>query len=865
MNLNNFTIKSQEAIQQAVQLATINGNQAIENGHILKAILEVDENVTPFLLKKLGINAQVFERTLESIVKSYPKVSGGQPYLSNGANQTVAKANTFLKEFKDEFVSIEHLLLGILASGDSVAGMMKDAGFTEKDLKAAIKELRKGASVTSQSQEDTYNALNKYAINLNQQAQSGKLDPVIGRDEEIRRVLQILSRRSKNNPILVGEPGVGKTAIAEGLAHRIISGDVPENLKSKQIYSLDMGALIAGAKYKGEFEERLKAVIKEVTGSEGDIVLFIDEIHTLVGAGGGGEGAMDAANILKPALARGELRAIGATTLNEFQKYFEKDKALERRFQKVMVDEPSAEDAISIMRGIKEKYETHHRVRIKDEAIIAAVELSQRYISDRFLPDKAIDLMDEAASKLRMQINSMPIELDKVEREIMQLEIEREAMKREGEDKKVTELNKDIAELQDKRASLRAKWQGEKEAIEGVQKIKLEIEDLKIQANNFEKAGDYGKVAEIRYGKIKEAEAKLAEMEAKLSEAKENGSQMVKEEVDSEDIAGVVSAWTGIPVSRMLQSEKEKLLHLEDELHKRVVGQQEAIESISDAVRRSRAGLQDAKRPIGSFIFLGTTGVGKTELAKALAEFLFNNENSMTRIDMSEYQERHAVSRLVGAPPGYVGYEEGGQLTEAVRRKPYSVVLLDEIEKAHPDVFNILLQVLDDGRLTDNKGRTVNFKNTIIIMTSNIGSHLIQENFEKMTEKNKDAVLAKTKNEVYEMLKKSIRPEFLNRIDEVIMFEPLNREDINKIVQIQFNNVVKLLAEQSVKMSATQEAIDWLAQLGYDPQFGARPVKRVMQKQVLNELSKQILSGTIDKEKEIVLDMFDNKFVFRNK
>lgn len=864
MNLNNFTIKSQEAIQQSLQLATINGNQAIENGHILKAILEVDENVTPFLLKKLGINAQVFEKTLESIVKSYPKVSGGQPYLSNGANQTVAKANSFLKEFKDEFVSIEHLLLGILASGDSVAAMMKDAGFNEKDLKAAIKELRKGASVTSQSQEETYNALNKYAINLNQQAQNGKLDPVIGRDEEIRRVLQILSRRSKNNPILVGEPGVGKTAIAEGLAHRIISGDVPENLKSKQIYSLDMGALIAGAKYKGEFEERLKSVIKEVTGSEGDIVLFIDEIHTLVGAGGGGEGAMDAANILKPALARGELRAIGATTLNEFQKYFEKDKALERRFQKVMVDEPSAEDAISIMRGIKEKYETHHKVRIKDEAIIAAVELSQRYISDRFLPDKAIDLMDEAASKLRMQINSMPIELDKVEREIMQLEIEREAMKRENEDKKVTELNKEIAELQDKRAALRAKWQGEKEAIEGVQKIKLEIEDLKVQANNFEKAGDYGKVAEIRYGKIKEAEAKLAEMEAKLSEAKENGSQMVKEEVDSEDIASVVSAWTGIPVSRMLQSEREKLLHLEDELHKRVVGQQEAIESIADAVRRSRAGLQDAKRPIGSFIFLGTTGVGKTELAKALAEFLFNNENSMTRIDMSEYQERHAVSRLVGAPPGYVGYDEGGQLTEAVRRKPYSVVLLDEIEKAHPDVFNILLQVLDDGRLTDNKGRTVNFKNTIIIMTSNIGSHLIQENFEKMTEKNKDTVLAKTKTEVYEMLKKSIRPEFLNRIDEVIMFEPLNRDDINKIVEIQFNNVAKMLAEQGIKMSATPEAIDWLAQLGYDPQFGARPVKRVMQKQVLNELSKQILSGSINKDKEIVLDMFENRFVFRN-
>ncbi|MBP7809689.1 MAG: ATP-dependent chaperone ClpB [Bacteroidia bacterium] len=865
MNLNNFTIKSQEAIQQAITLATMNGNQAIENGHILKAILEVDENVAPFILKKLNIKADVFEKTLDSVLKSYPKVEGGQPFLSTSANQTVAKATSYLKEFKDEFVSIEHLILGILASGDSVSGMMKDMGFNEKDLKAAIKELRKGASVTSQSQEETYNALNKYAINLNAQAQSGKLDPVIGRDEEIRRVLQILSRRTKNNPILVGEPGVGKTAIAEGLAHRIISGDVPENLKSKQIFSLDMGALIAGAKYKGEFEERLKSVIKEVTGSNGDIVLFIDEIHTLVGAGGGGEGAMDAANILKPALARGELRAIGATTLSEFQKYFEKDKALERRFQKVMVDEPSAEDAISILRGIKEKYETHHKVRIKDEAIIAAVELSQRYISDRFLPDKAIDLMDEAASKLRMQINSMPIELDKVEREIMHLEIEREAMKRENEDKKVTALNKEIADLQDKRNSLRAKWQGEKEAIEGVQKIKLEIEDLKLQASNFEKAGDYGKVAEIRYGKVKDAEAKLLEMEAKLSESKASGSQMVKEEVDSEDIAGVISAWTGIPVSRMLQSEKEKLLHLEDELHKRVVGQHEAIESIADAVRRSRAGLQDAKRPIGSFIFLGTTGVGKTELAKALAEFLFNNENAMTRIDMSEYQERHAVSRLVGAPPGYVGYDEGGQLTEAVRRRPYSVVLLDEIEKAHPDVFNILLQVLDDGRLTDNKGRTVNFKNTIIIMTSNIGSHLIQENFDKMTEKNKDSVLAKTKSEVFELLRKTIRPEFLNRIDEVIMFEPLNRENIHKIVEIQFNNVAKLLAEQSIQMSATHEAIDWLAQLGYDPQFGARPVKRVMQKQVLNELSKQILSGTIDKEKEIVLDMFDNKFVFRNK
>jgi ATP-dependent Clp protease ATP-binding subunit ClpB len=865
MNLNNFTIKSQEAIQQALQLATIEGNQAIENGHILKAIMEVDENVTPFILKKLSVNEAVFTKTLESILKSYPKVSGGQPYLSGAANQTIAKATNYLKEFKDEYVSIEHLLLGLLASGDTISGMMKDAGFNEKDLKAAIHELRKGTNVTSQSAEETYNSLNKYAINLNAQAKNGKLDPVIGRDDEIRRVLQILSRRTKNNPILVGEPGVGKTAIAEGLAHRIIGGDVPENLKSKQIYSLDMGALIAGAKYKGEFEERLKAVIKEVTGANGDIILFIDEIHTLVGAGGGGESAMDAANILKPALARGELRAIGATTLNEFQKYFEKDKALERRFQKVMVDEPSSEDAISILRGIKEKYEAHHKVRIKDEAIIAAVELSQRYISDRFLLDKAIDLMDEAASKLRMQINSMPIELDQIERKIMHLEIEREAMKREGEDKKVKELNKELADLQEARTSLRAKWQSEKEAIEGVQKIKLQIEELKTHANNFEKAGDYAKVAEIRYGKIQEAEAKLKEIEKNLSEAKATGLQLVKEEVDSEDIADVVSQWTGIPVSRMLQSEREKLLHLETELHKRVVGQNEAIESISDAVRRSRAGLQDAKRPIGSFIFLGTTGVGKTELAKALADYLFNNENSMVRIDMSEYQERHAVSRLIGAPPGYVGYDEGGQLTEAVRRRPYSVVLLDEIEKAHPDVFNILLQVLDDGRLTDNKGRTVNFKNVIVIMTSNIGSHIIQESFEKITAKNRDEVLAKTKSEVYDMLKKSIRPEFLNRIDEVIMFEPLNREDINKIVEIQFNGIAKMLHEQGITISATPEAIDWLAQLGYDPQFGARPVKRVLQKQVLNELSKQILSGTIDKEKEIVLDMFDKKFVFRNK
>lgn len=864
MNLNNYTIKSQEAIQQAVQLTAANGQQAIEPAHILKGIIEVDENVTPFILKKLNVNTASFSKMVDSVINSYPKVSGGQPHLSGAANKALTKALSFLKEYNDEYVSVEHLLLGLLHAGDSTSNLMKDAGLREKEMKAAIAELRKGERVTSQSQEETYNALNKYAINLNSQASNGKLDPVIGRDEEIRRVLQILSRRTKNNPILVGEPGVGKTAIAEGLAHRIISGDVPENLKSKQVFSLDMGALIAGAKFKGEFEERLKSVVKEVIGSNGEIILFIDEIHTLVGAGGG-DGAMDAANILKPALARGELRAIGATTLNEYQKYFEKDKALERRFQKVLVDEPSAEDAISILRGIKEKYETHHQVRIKDEAIIAAVELSQRYINDRFLPDKAIDLMDEAASKLRMQINSMPIELDEVERRIMQLEIEREAIKRENEHQKVEELNKDIAELQDRRTALRAKWQSEKEMIEGVQKIKVQIEDLKHQATNYEKQGDYEKVAEIRYGKIKEAENRLAEFEDKLSKAKASGSQLLKEEVDSEDIASVISAWTGIPVKSMLQSEKEKLLNLEAELHKRVVGQHEAIESISDAVRRSRSGLQDKKKPIGSFIFLGTTGVGKTELAKALADFLFNNENAMTRIDMSEYQERHAVSRLIGSPPGYVGYEEGGQLTEAVRRKPYSVVLLDEIEKAHPDVFNILLQVLDDGRLTDNKGRTVNFKNTIIIMTSNIGSHLIQENFEKMNEGNKDAVLAKTKTEVYELLKKSIRPEFLNRIDEVIMFEPLTREDVTNIVRIQFEHIRKQLAEQDVTISATEEAIEWLAQLGYDPQFGARPVKRVMQKQVINELSKQILADKINKDSEIVLDMFDNKFVFRNK
>ena len=865
MNFDKFTIKSQEAIQQALTIANMNGQQAIENGHILKAIMENDENVTPFILKKLGINAEVFKKTLDSIVNSYPKVSGGQPYLSNYANQSIAKATSALKDLGDEFISIEHLIVGVLASGDSVSKMMKDLGFTEKDLKAAINELRKGSKVTSQTQEGTYNSLNKYAINLNEQAKKGKLDPVIGRDEEIRRVLQILSRRTKNNPILVGEPGVGKTAIAEGLAHRINNGDVPENLKSKQIYSLDMGALIAGAKYKGEFEERLKSVVKEVIGADGEIVLFIDEIHTLVGAGGGGDSAMDAANILKPALARGELRAIGATTLNEFQKYFEKDKALERRFQKVLVDEPSAEDAISILRGIKEKYETHHKVRIKDEAIIAAVELSQRYISDRFLPDKAIDLVDEAASKLRMQINSMPIELDTIERQIMQLEIEREAMKREDETKKVEELNKELADLNDKRNQLKARWQSEKELIETVQKLKLEIEHYKHEATIAEKNGDYGKVAELRYGKVREAEERLKVMETNLTAAKESGSQLLKEEVDSEDIADVISAWTGIPVTRMLQSEREKLLHLEDELHKRVIGQETAIESISDAVRRSRAGLQDSKKPIGSFIFLGTTGVGKTELAKALAEFLFNQDNAMVRIDMSEYQEKHTVSRLIGAPPGYVGYEEGGQLTEAVRRRPYSVVLLDEIEKAHPDVFNILLQVLDDGRLTDNKGRVANFKNTIIIMTSNIGSHIIQEKLEDYNEFNKEDKIAEAKAGVMDLLKHTIRPEFLNRIDDVMMFTPLSRENVREIVNIQFKSLQHTMAEQGMEISATDEALDWLSQLGYDPQFGARPLKRVMQKRILNELSKEILMGNIKKDSNILIVLNDkNQFEFVN-
>ncbi|MGE0637463.1 MAG: ATP-dependent chaperone ClpB [Bacteroidia bacterium] len=862
MNLNNFTTKSQEAVQQAQQIAMTESHQSIENGHILKGILNVDENVTPFLLKKLNVNISSFTKALDRIVQSYAKVSGGEQYLSQSANKALTKASTYLKEFGDEFVSIEHLLLGILSAGDTISQLLKDNGVTEKGLKAAITDLRKGSKVTSQGAEETYNALNKYAIHLNKQAQNGKLDPVIGRDEEIRRVLQILSRRTKNNPILIGEPGVGKTAIAEGLAHRIINGDVPENLKSKQIYSLDMGALIAGAKYKGEFEERLKSVVKEVISADGEIILFIDEIHTLVGAGGG-DGAMDAANILKPALARGELRAIGATTLNEYQKYFEKDKALERRFQKVLVDEPDAADAISILRGLKERYETHHKVRIKDEAIIAAVELSQRYINDRFLPDKAIDLMDEAAAKLRIEINSSPEELENIERKIRQLEIEREAIKRENDASKMKGLGEELANLTEERNRLKAKWQGEKDIVEAVQKAKENIENFKLQAEQAERAGDYGKVAEIRYGRIKEEEEKLKTSMEKLVEM-QSDSAMIKEEVDAEDIAGVISRWTGIPVTRMLQSEKEKLLHLEEELHKRVVGQEEAITAVSDAIRRSRAGMQDEKRPIGSFIFLGTTGVGKTELAKALAEMLFNNENAMTRIDMSEYQERHSVSRLVGAPPGYVGYDEGGQLTEAVRRKPYSIVLLDEIEKAHPDVFNILLQVLDDGRLTDNKGRVVNFKNTIIVMTSNIGSHIIQERFEKMTEKNADEVQEATKAEVFELLKTSMRPEFLNRIDDIIMFTPLTKKNVRQIVNLQLDFIRKKLAERNINLTATDYALDSIADMGYDPQFGARPIKRVIQKNILNELSKQILAGKVQPDSDILLDAFEGQFVFRN-
>ncbi len=860
MNFNNYTIKSQEAIQRAQQIAQELGHQQIENEHILKAIFEVDENVTPFLLKKLNVNIQLLQQILDKQIESFPKVSGGELMLSREAAKTVNQASIIAKKMNDEFVSLEHLLLAIFESKSGIAQTLKDQGVTEKGLKAAIDELRQGDRVTSQSAEETYNSLNKYAKNLNQLARDGKLDPVIGRDEEIRRILQILTRRTKNNPMLVGEPGTGKTAIAEGLAHRIVDGDVPENLKNKEVYSLDMGALIAGAKFKGEFEERLKAVIKEVTNSDGNIVLFIDEIHTLVGAGGG-QGAMDAANILKPALARGELRAIGATTLDEYQKYFEKDKALERRFQKVIVDEPDTESAISILRGIKEKYETHHKVRIKDDAIIAAVELSQRYITNRFLPDKAIDLMDEAASKMRMEINSKPEELDVLDRKVMQLEIEIEAIKREKDETKLKSLHSDLANLKEERNELNAKWKSEKEVVENVQNLKTEIEAFKLEAERAERDGDFGKVAEIRYGKIKEAQENLSKLETQLAE-KQEGETLIKEEVTREDIAEVVAKWTGIPITKMLQSDREKLLRLEDELHKRVVGQNEAIVAVSDAVRRSRAGLQDQKKPIGSFLFLGTTGVGKTELAKALAGYMFDDENSMTRIDMSEYQERHSVSRLVGAPPGYVGYDEGGQLTEAVRRKPYSVILLDEIEKAHPDTFNILLQVLDEGRLTDNKGRVADFKNAIIIMTSNMGSEIIQQKYD--TVKDPETAMEAAKVEVLGLLKQTVRPEFLNRIDDIILFTPLSKEDISKIVSLQLKGVTKMLAAQGITMDATQEAIKYLAEKGYDPQYGARPVKRVIQKEVLNSLSKEILSGKVTTDSIILLDSFDDNLVFRN-
>ncbi len=862
MNFNNYTIKSQEALQKAQQIAYGFGQQQIENAHLLKGILEVDENVTPFILNKSGVNLDVFKQTLESIVKSYPKVQGGEIMLSKNTNNTLLEAEKIAKNMKDEYVSLEHLILALLNSKDPAAQLLKDNGITEKELKSSIELLRKGNKVTSQSAEETYNALNKYAKNLNKLANEGKLDPVIGRDEEIRRILQILSRRTKNNPILIGEPGTGKTAIAEGLAHRIVKGDVPENLQNKVIYSLDMGALIAGAKYKGEFEERLKSVVKEVLSAEGDIVMFIDEIHTLVGAGGG-EGAMDAANILKPALARGELRAIGATTLDEYQKHFEKDKALERRFQKVMVDEPDTESAISILRGIKDKYESHHKVQIKDSAIIAAVELSKRYITDRFLPDKAIDLMDEAAAKLRMEINSKPEELDVLDRKIMQLEIETEAIKRENDQKKLSSLKEELANMKEKRNEINAKWTSEKEIVDKIQDTKKAIENYNLEAARAEREGNYGLVAELRYGKIKKEEEKLADLQEELE--KNQATAMIKEEVTSEDIAEVVAKWTGIPVQKMLESDRMKLLQLEEELHKKVIGQDEAIRAVSDAVRRSRAGLQDSKKPIGTFLFLGTTGVGKTELAKALAEYLFNDEASITRIDMSEYQERHAVSRLVGAPPGYIGYDEGGQLTEAVRRKPYSVILLDEIEKAHPDTFNILLQVLDEGRLTDNKGRVADFKNTIIIMTSNMGSQIIQENFEDINMQKRDEVIEKTKDEVVDLLKKTIRPEFLNRIDEIIMFTPLNKQEVTKIVKLQLELLTRMLKEKNIQFSATEDAIESLTEKGFDPQYGARPIKRVIQKEVLNELSKEILAGNIVPQSEILLDSFNDKFVFRNK
>ncbi|WP_452223058.1 ATP-dependent chaperone ClpB [Lacinutrix chionoecetis] len=859
MNFNNYTIKSQEAIQQAQQLAQGLGQQQIENEHIFKAIFEVDENVLPFILKKMNVNVPMLKQILDKQIESFPKVTGGELSISREASKALNEASIIAKDMNDEYVSIEHLILAIFKSKSKIAQVLKDQGVTEKSIKATINELRQGDRVTSQSQEDTYNSLNKYAKNLNQLAKDGKLDPVIGRDEEIRRILQILSRRTKNNPILVGEPGTGKTAIAEGLAHRIVDGDIPENLIDKQIFALDMGALIAGAKFKGEFEERLKAVIKEVTNSDGDIVLFIDEIHTLVGAGGG-QGAMDAANILKPALARGELRAIGATTLDEYQKYFEKDKALERRFQKVMVNEPDTESAISILRGIKEKYETHHKVRIKDEAIIGAVELSTRYITNRFLPDKAIDLMDEAASKLRMEINSKPEELDVLDRKIMQLEIEIEAIKREKDEVKLKSLRSDLANLKEERSEINAKWKSEKEVVDNIQNTKQDIENFKLEAEKAEREGDYGKVAELRYGKIKEAQETLEKLQTDLKAQSE--TSLIKEEVTYDDIAEVVAKWTGIPVTKMLQSEREKLLKLEAQLHKRVVGQEEAIVAVSDAVRRSRAGLQNPQKPIGTFLFLGTTGVGKTELAKALAEYLFDDESAMTRIDMSEYQERHAVSRLVGAPPGYVGYDEGGQLTEAVRRKPYSVVLLDEIEKAHPDTFNILLQVLDEGHLTDNKGRTADFKNTIIIMTSNMGSQIIQEKFD--TVKDMDTAMEAAKLEVLGLLKQTVRPEFLNRIDDTILFTPLTKENITEIVGLQLKNVTKMIEQQGITFDATPEAIEYLAEKGFDPEYGARPVKRVIQKEVLNALSKEILSGKVTTDSVILLDAFNKQLVFRN-
>ena len=863
MNLNNFTIKAQEAIQQAITIASGKNQQVVQPGHLLKGVLHSAENISGFLLKKLGVNSSVFHQTVDRIVDGYPKVSGGEPYLAPGSNQALQKATAIAQKMGDEFVSVEHLLLGLLEISDTVSQMMKDSGIGKKELEAAIQELRKGSKIDSQTAEDTFNSLSRFAINLNERARSGKLDPVIGRDEEIRRILQILSRRTKNNPILIGEPGTGKTAIAEGLAHRIIRGDVPENLKSKLIYSLDMGALIAGAKYKGEFEERLKAVVNEVVKSDGEIVLFIDEIHTLVGAGKS-EGAMDAANILKPALARGDLRAIGATTLNEYQKYFEKDKALERRFQIVTVDEPDNASAISILRGLKERYENHHKVRIKDDAIIAAVELSQRYITERFLPDKAIDLMDEAAAKLRLEMDSVPEELDEINRRIKQLEIEREAIKRENDMIKLAGLNEELANLKDEQSKFKAGWQNEKSLIEAIQNEKSEIEQLKYEAEEAERQGDYGKVAEIRYGKIKEAEEQIAQLQEELKSI-QNENTMIKEEVDSEDIAEVVARWTGIPVSKMIQTEREKLLQLEGELHKRIIGQDAAIGAVADAVRRSRAGLQDEKRPIGSFIFLGTTGVGKTELAKALAEFLFDDENMMTRIDMSEYQEKFSVTRLIGSPPGYVGYDEGGQLTEAVRRKPYSVVLFDEIEKAHPDVFNVLLQVLDDGRLTDNKGRVVNFKNTIIIMTSNVGSHLIQKNFDNLTDENRNDVINKTQSELLKLMRQTIRPEFLNRIDEVIMFTPLTKDEISKIVDLQFKGITSMLEKHQIQIKITKEAVAHIAQAGFDPHFGARPVKRAIQQEILNELSKEILAMKVDKEKAIVVDMDENNnIVFRN-